>query len=330
MVHCATVDMIQSRISNERVRLVLPTGLDWIERTVAYLEQRALAIGAPEPEKMHRITIPLHEAITNAIIHGNLEVSSELKEEQGNLFSQAVAQRSSIDRYASRSVEVVFDADADRFQWMITDEGPGFDVAAKLAHADSDEISLLSSGRGITMMRAFMDDVYYLNGGRTVVMTMQRSENESACRLDSGNRMRELDELLSKAGNPWGQMATPAPAATASTEPDSPVFDAFLDPFLESLLQSAGEQCEQRKHVRVPYTEELTICDSSGVCFKAVARDLSRGGVSLLCEARFKSTDVKVTFPSDNGPVTVPGRVVRSTRLIPNVIDVGVSFLSSS
>ncbi|MHC4879651.1 MAG: ATP-binding protein [Planctomycetota bacterium] len=329
MVNWETLDTIESCISNERVRLVLPSGLEWIDRTVAHLEQRALAIGVCEPEKIHRITIPLHEAMTNAIIHGNLEVSSELKEEEGNLFSQAVAQRLTLEQYSSRSVEVVFDVNSHRLQWMITDEGPGFDVAAKLARSESDEISLLASGRGITMMRAFMDDVYYLNGGRTVVMTMQRSAAESACRLDAGDRMRELDELLNRVDNPWGQLASPLPASSANMATDSPAFDGILDPFLESLLQSAEEQCEQRKHARVPYTEELTVRDSSGVCFKAFARDLSRGGVSFLCEASFASRDVEITFASASGPVTVPGRVVRSTRLIPSVNDIGVSFVNS-
>ncbi|MBI1313288.1 hypothetical protein GC176_18510 [bacterium] len=335
MLTCETIDAIESRISHERVRLVVPTGLEWIDRTVSYLEQRVLLLGVPDPEKIHRITIPLHEAVTNAIIHGNLEVSSELKEDEGRLFSQTVAQRSTEAKYASRTVEIVFDADPHRFQWVITDEGPGFDVTAKLAHADSDEVSLLASGRGITMMRAFMDDVYYHHGGRTVVMTLQRSTEESTCRLDSGNRMRELDRLFSGETNPWaGERATrPVPSQISnptaqSSQPVSP-FDALLDPFLESLLQSADNRHEQRRHQRVPYTAELTVRDVSGATFPAFARDLSRSGISFLCEDRFTSPNVELTLPSPTGPLTLQGEIVRSTRLIPTVTDFGVRFVGN-
>ena len=332
---CELAESIGSCITNERVRLVVPSYLESIDRTVDFLEERVLHLGLPDPSKIHRIRIPLHEAVTNAIIHGNLEVSSELKEREDDAFSRAVAERSTDDRYASRTVEVVFDADAHRFQWMITDQGPGFDIAAKLAHADSGEVSFLLSGRGITMMRALMDDVYYHQGGRSVIMTMQRSPEESACRLDSGSRMQEVDRLLSGEDSPWTSVASiPASQRDNSPPPPSPTdtspFDGLLDPFLENLLQTAGEQHEQRKHRRIPFTETITVRDASGDTFTAFARDLSHGGISFLSDARFTTPDIELTIPSPDGPVTLHGEIVRGTRLIPTVTDYGVRFAGNS
>jgi anti-sigma regulatory factor (Ser/Thr protein kinase) len=330
---CQLAESIGSCITHERVRLVVPTCLESIDRTVEFLAERVLQLGLPEPARIHRIRIPLHEAITNAIIHGNLEVSSELKEQEDDAFSRAVAERSTDQRYASRTVEVVFDADVHRFQWMITDEGPGFDIAARLAQADSDEVSFLLSGRGITMMRALMDDVYYHLGGRSVIMTMQRSDGESTCRLDSGTRMREIDRVLCGDNDPWntvagipGQCHGPLTATHEAAEISH--FDALLDPFLEKLLQTAGEQHEQRQHRRIPFTETITVRDASGETFVAFARDLSHGGISFLSGARFTSPDIELTIPSPDGPVRIQGEIVRGTRLIPTVTDFGVRFVA--
>lgn len=324
---CQLAESIGSCITNERVRLVVPTCLESIDRTVEFLKERVLQLGLPDPSKIHRIRIPLHEAITNAIIHGNLEVSSELKEQEDDAFSRAVAERSSDDRYASRTVEVVFDADAHRFQWMITDEGPGFDIAAKLAHAESEEVSFLLSGRGITMMRALMDDVYYHEGGRSVIMTMQRTPGKSSCRLDSGARMREIDSLLRSEDSPWSTVTSvPLEQCEETTSP----FDGLLDPFLENLLQTAGEHHEQRQHQRIPFTETITVRDAGGETFSAFTRDLSHGGISFLSGARFTTPDIELTIPSPDGPVTLQGEIVRGTRLIPTVTDFGVRFVSNS
>ena len=333
---CELATAIGSCITNERVRLVVPTCLESIDRTVEFLEERVLQLGLPDPSRIHRIKIPLHEAITNAIIHGNLEVSSELKEQEDDAFSRAVAERSTDDRYASRTVEVVFDADAHRFQWMITDQGPGFDIAAKLAHADSGEVSFLLSGRGITMMRALMDDVYYHHGGRSVIMTMQRSPEESACRLDSGTRMQEIDQLLKGEDCPWSTVANiptaqcDNPAFASGDTACSSRFDGLLDPFLENLLQTAGEHHEQRQHQRIPFTETITVRDASGETFTGFARDLSHGGISFLSGARFTTPDIELTIPSPDGPVKLQGEIVRGTRLIPTVTDFGVRFVSNA
>jgi hypothetical protein len=58
----------------------------------------------------------------------------------------------------------------------MTDRGHGFQYERLLAREAADEAALwLASGRGILMMKAFMDDVRYELGGRRVLMTMLRS-----------------------------------------------------------------------------------------------------------------------------------------------------------
>jgi hypothetical protein len=118
--------------------------------------------------------LALHEALPNSIIHGNLELSSALKERSDNDFAEELAQRAADPRYGTRRVEVRVDYDGEHCQWTFTDEGNGFDVERVLAQvsATDDPEMVLSSGRGILLMRAFVDDVRYELNGRRAILTL--------------------------------------------------------------------------------------------------------------------------------------------------------------
>jgi anti-sigma regulatory factor (Ser/Thr protein kinase)/c-di-GMP-binding flagellar brake protein YcgR len=149
---------------------------DWIEPTVDYLRQKAVLSGACAERRSGKLMVTLHEAITNAMIHGNLEVGSELKEQGDDAFAFALAQRAAHPDYANRKIDIVIDFDGETCRWVITDEGPGFDVEGVLARCLSDDPEiLLRSGRGILMMKSFLDDVSYALGGRRVVLALARN-----------------------------------------------------------------------------------------------------------------------------------------------------------
>src|SRR3954452_12712935 len=77
----------------DHCHLRIPSQPDWIGPTAEYLVQRALRCGAIGPAGEMKLTIALHEAVTNAVIHGNLGISSELKEHGGDAFFRAVKER---------------------------------------------------------------------------------------------------------------------------------------------------------------------------------------------------------------------------------------------
>src|SRR5437764_10594327 len=75
---------------------------------------------------------------------------------------------------------------------MFTDQGKGFDVERVLGRKDSDE-PLLASGRGILLMRAFMDDLRYDMGGRRLILTRGRpaeQEQRGQLRVPVQGRLR--------------------------------------------------------------------------------------------------------------------------------------------
>ena len=61
------------------------------------------------------------------------------------------------------------------YQWVITDEGRGFDVERVLERCLSDDPEvMLASGRGILMMFSLLDGIRYDLGGRRVILTLTR------------------------------------------------------------------------------------------------------------------------------------------------------------
>jgi anti-sigma regulatory factor (Ser/Thr protein kinase) len=166
-------------VQSEKSHFRLPSKPHWIEPAVEFLTKKAILCGACEESRSGKLLLVLQEALANAMIHGNLELSSELKEAGDSSFAEALARRAADPRLAGRCVDVLFDYDGGRCRWTITDEGPGFDFASFLRRLESDESeNLLASGRGILIMKSFMDELKYQDGGRRLVLTLYRQSGE--------------------------------------------------------------------------------------------------------------------------------------------------------
>lgn len=163
----------------EEAQLSIPSAPEWIAPTVEYLTERAVRCGAVAAERASSVNLALHEALTNSIVHGNLEVSSELKEQDDKAFAEALASRATDPSYAGRLVHVHTTYDGENYCWSLTDEGKGFDVPTVMARAASDDPEvLLASGRGIILMQALLDQVSYHLDGRQVDLIVRRGADE--------------------------------------------------------------------------------------------------------------------------------------------------------
>lgn len=113
----------------------------------------------------------LCEALQNALIHGNLEISSELRD-QGDweAYETLIRARLTQHSYARRAIRIEADCGDARLTIKIEDDGPGFDPAALPDPLEPDAL-LRSSGRGITMIRFAMDEVSWNARGNRIEMT---------------------------------------------------------------------------------------------------------------------------------------------------------------
>jgi anti-sigma regulatory factor (Ser/Thr protein kinase) len=165
---------ISSAVLLERSRLRIPSRPEWIAPTVEHLKQHARLCGACHESRAGKLVLALHEALTNAVVHGNLELASALKERDDDAFARALAERTADPHYSGRNVIIEVDHDEERCCWSVTDQGRGFDHRHYLEREPDEESLWLSSGRGILLMRAFVDEVRYDQDGRRVTLTLHR------------------------------------------------------------------------------------------------------------------------------------------------------------
>ena len=129
------------------------------------------------------------------VIHGNLEVSSELREREDDSYQKLIATRRRNPLYGDRRVTVGVDVNPERVQFMIEDQGPGFDIESLPDPIREDRISV-PSGRGILMMRTLMDEVTFNDRGNRVVLTMWLTPPDMA-EIDEARESRVADESYS-------------------------------------------------------------------------------------------------------------------------------------
>ncbi|HEU0139460.1 MAG TPA: ATP-binding protein [Bryobacteraceae bacterium] len=127
---------------NRSVETVLDSTLDSVDTAEQIVLRAATDVGFGEDE-LHKIGVAIREAMVNAVVHGN--------------------------RYsAHKKVRLAVSEAPDRLTIRIQDEGEGFDVAS-LPDPLAAENLLRQSGRGILLIRAFVDEfhVRHLESGGT-------------------------------------------------------------------------------------------------------------------------------------------------------------------
>jgi DNA-binding NarL/FixJ family response regulator len=143
-----------------------------------------------------RISLVLEEAFANAIYHGNLELSSTLKEEENNLFEELAKQRCREEPYCHRRVRLTEHIDREKATIIIEDEGNGFDVS-KIPDCCSEEGQGKASGRGMMLMRAFMDEVHYNAKGNQLTLIKWRNRPEPAPQSDGDSEANAEEDATS-------------------------------------------------------------------------------------------------------------------------------------
>jgi CheY-like chemotaxis protein len=119
------------------------------------------------------VRLGLLEIIINAIEHGNLGITycdkTAAIESKSIDLGDLVAQRTSQEPYRSRRVQIQFQMNAEMCEWVITDEGEGFDWRS--VPDPNDPANLMSMhGRGILLARLNFDEVLFLERGNKVVL----------------------------------------------------------------------------------------------------------------------------------------------------------------
>jgi CheY-like chemotaxis protein/anti-sigma regulatory factor (Ser/Thr protein kinase) len=167
-------DRVLRLIEASECRLVLPNDLDLVAPVVTYLRSELARLGTSDAAVSMQVGVALDEAISNAVHHGNLEVSSKLREDGIEHYLAKIEERSRTPPFADRRVHVTAHLARDRASFTVGDEGPGFDVGSLPDPCDPENLDR-SSGRGVLLVRTFMDEVRFNERGNEVTMVKRFS-----------------------------------------------------------------------------------------------------------------------------------------------------------
>jgi serine/threonine-protein kinase RsbW len=134
-------------VTDQTTRLVLPSHIEAVADAAAALMDFIRNCGVSE-ELSFGIEMAVRESVTNAMVHGNQEDES-------------------------KSVEVIFNCHDNELEIEVRDQGEGFEPA-NVPDPTNAENLLKTSGRGIFLMRTFMDEIEWRNrpeGGTAVRIT---------------------------------------------------------------------------------------------------------------------------------------------------------------
>lgn len=164
--------MLLECISDLDCRFVLDNDPGMVPLLTAHLQEYAVRMGLCDANGRIRLGIALEEALLNGLYHGNLELSSSLKQDAG-AFERAAAERRRRAPYAGRRLHVHVRLDAAAAVFVVRDEGPGFDPSTLPDPTDPENL-VKPSGRGLLLIRTFMDEATHNAAGNEITLVRRR------------------------------------------------------------------------------------------------------------------------------------------------------------
>lgn len=159
-------------------RFQLDNDLSLVDPLVDLVQQMVEGLEFSDFTGRLRIGIALREALLNAILHGNLELPPDEVQrirEATELEKQMslIEPRRQQAPYKDRRVYVQALLTREEIRFLVRDEGPGFDPESlpkptDLGALDGDR------GRGLALMRTFMDEVKFNEKGNEVLLVKRR------------------------------------------------------------------------------------------------------------------------------------------------------------
>ncbi|QDU31745.1 hypothetical protein ETAA8_69050 [Anatilimnocola aggregata] len=160
------------------VQFTLGNDAEFIPALINYVQTLLCNVGLCDDSSVIRVCIAFEEALRNALFHGNLELTSEQRDGDSQVYQQLVDERLQSAPYKQRRLHITLSVTQHSGKFVVRDEGPGFDPGALPDPTDPANLDRVS-GRGLLLMKTFMDEVSYNSAGNEVTM-IKRNPVESA------------------------------------------------------------------------------------------------------------------------------------------------------
>jgi CheY-like chemotaxis protein/anti-sigma regulatory factor (Ser/Thr protein kinase) len=157
------------RLTQAELHFVLDNDRDLVASLVAHLRSYLVRLGLCDETAMTRVCIALEEALLNAIFHGNLELSSDLRQDGEEAYYRLAEERRGVAPFRDRQVFCTTRLSRAEVRVTIRDEGSGFDPSTLPDPTDPANLGRIG-GRGLLLIRTFMDSVTYNPAGNEITL----------------------------------------------------------------------------------------------------------------------------------------------------------------
>ena len=153
---------------------VLNNTLEGLDSLIGYLKEQLRFIRLLGEADILRVGTAVYEALVNAIEHGNLEISSAERDKPSNVYRRLVEDRASDPKFRTRHVYLTTILTRTEATFTIRDQGPGFEPSSLPDPTDPENVGKVN-GRGMFLIRTFMDEVRFNETGNEVTMIKRRT-----------------------------------------------------------------------------------------------------------------------------------------------------------
>jgi CheY-like chemotaxis protein len=152
---------------------VLSNTLEGLDALIGYIKDQLRQMHLFGEHDILRIGTSLYESLVNAIEHGNLELTSSHRDLPPAEYRRLVEQRSMTSPYRSRHVYLTSQFTRSLATFMVRDQGPGFDPNSLPDPTSPENVGRIN-GRGLFLIRTFMDEVCFNKTGNEITMVRRR------------------------------------------------------------------------------------------------------------------------------------------------------------
>ncbi len=163
-------------LRRSEAQFLLPNNMGYIAPLIGHLQESLIHMKICDDNGLIRVAVCLREALTNAIIHGNLQIDSALRDPDEKDYYSQIESRSQEEPYADRFVHVTARETPEEAHYTIRDEGEGFDFRSLPDPTDPANLERVH-GRGMLLIQTFMDEVRHNSTGNEITMIKRRDRD---------------------------------------------------------------------------------------------------------------------------------------------------------
>jgi CheY-like chemotaxis protein len=156
------------------MRFIIPSDVDLIDGVSSYITDRAMDLGIIPGHHKFYTQLAIDEAISNAILHGNLRIKDlEAEDKRNRTREELYRERFSQPEFGNKKVHIEAVLNPSMMEVVVTDEGDGFNYSELPDPTDSENV-FRYHGRGIFVIRNTMDQVRFNEKGNSITLVKHK------------------------------------------------------------------------------------------------------------------------------------------------------------